>query len=341
MDRRTSPPDRRYRFPAVSAVLLLCASACADDGPTAEPFIEDRAGDLPSQLSALRLYQGDPPSFLVASDAIEYRPAYELWSNGGAKERFLVLPEGATVDTTGERWAFPDGTFFFKTFSFHDEAGGERPVETRVMRIRDGEWEFAVYLWSDDGADAQLADITTPTEVEVGPEGDRFTHVVPSLRGCRTCHESQPGIVIGFDELRSNAPLADETETQLVRLHETGVLSGPAPESPERIEASDELTREVLGYLHGNCAHCHNGTAGPSTSFDMRHPVALENLVGRPTEGIGAPPGVRVEPGSPGESVLFQLFTATGDDQMPPLGVQRIDGAALDMLESWIRGLEP
>ena len=341
MDRRTSPGGRPARFPAAFAVLLLCTAACADDGPTAEPFIADRSADLPAQLSALRLYQGDPPTALVASDAIEYRPAYELWSNGGAKERFLVLPEGAAVDTSAERWTFPDGTFLFKTFSFPDAAGDLRPVETRVMRLRDGEWEFAVYLWSDDGADAELADIAASTDVEVGPEGDRFTHAVPSLRDCRTCHESQPGIVIGLDELRLNAPLAGGDETQLARLHAHGVLSGPLPESPETIDASDEATREVLGYLHGNCAHCHNGTAGPSTSFDMRHPVALENLVGQPTEGIGAPPGVRVEPGSPEDSVLFQLFTASGDDQMPPLGVQRIDGAAVDMLETWIRGLEP
>jgi hypothetical protein len=172
-------------------------------------------------------------------------------------------------------------------------------------------------------------------------DGETFTHVIPSRRDCRTCHEGQPGIVIGFDELRLNAPLSSGATTQLADLGRDGVLVPAPPEAAESIAAPDDLTRDVLGYLHGNCAHCHNGVPGPSTSFDMRHSVALDTLVGQPTEASGAPPGLRVAPGSPEDSVLLTLFTVTGEDQMPPLGAQRIDQEAAAMIERWIEGLAP
>jgi predicted neuraminidase len=57
-----------------------------------------------------------------------YRPKYELWSDGSTKQRFIYLPPNTQIDTTNpDRWAFPQGTRLYKTFSID----GLR-LETRV-----------------------------------------------------------------------------------------------------------------------------------------------------------------------------------------------------------------
>ncbi|MEC9071348.1 MAG: hypothetical protein VX938_03175, partial [Myxococcota bacterium] len=62
--------------------------------------------------------------------AIPYTPSWPLWSSGSDKERFVVLPEGSSIQNpSGEPWTFPPGTLLFKTFSFFDQAGLSVPVE--------------------------------------------------------------------------------------------------------------------------------------------------------------------------------------------------------------------
>jgi len=128
--------------------------------------------------------------------------------------------------------------------------------------------------------------------------------------------------------------------TQLERFYEDGWL-GALPEQPARIIAEDEATRSVLGYLEGNCTHCHNGGDGPASAFDLRHPVALEHLVDVPTtsELVG---GWRVRSGAPEESGLFLALSraeVTTAQPMPPLGVERVDEAAVELFRAWITGL--
>jgi hypothetical protein len=183
----------------------------------------------------------------------------------------------------------------------------------------------------------------SPVAVEVESGGESIEHTVPARLDCRKCHESQPVTIIGFDELRLNSKLsASDSETQLEALADSGLLSD-APSDPAIIEHEDPITEAVLGYLHGNCAHCHNGWDGPSSAFDMRYPVALENLIDQETtsELIS---GIRVVAGDPEESALVKAFSREGVDDaqpMPPLGVDLRDDAALALFEAWIADLEP
>jgi hypothetical protein len=165
-------------------------------------------------------------------------------------------------------------------------------------------------------------------------DGTTFEHEIPSERQCRTCHEANGAMVIGFSELQLAAA------GTLDALVERDVLSDPVPDAPDRIEGHDAVTTAVLGYLQGNCVHCHNGIPGPANAFDMRHRVALENLVGVMTTSSAVEPGLRVAPGAPDESVLFRLFTGASDLAMPPLGVQRRDEATADLFRTWIASLE-
>lgn len=307
------------------------------NGELPDTFLDtDLSGDLPSRLSALGLYPDMERRDVPHDRAHRYEPRYPLWTNGSEKQRFAVLPAETTIDVEQRPWGFPVGALFFKTFSYQDV-----PIETRVLRLTDGGWEFDVYLWNEDATEAELLAGLVPTEVAVTKEGETFTHEVPSTLQCRTCHESAPDPVLGFDELRLNGPLQEGGRPQLQDLANEGVLSRSITEA-ERIAAPDELTARVFGYFSGNCVHCHNGGEGPSSAFSLRHDVAWDNTVdvASTSELVS---GIRVLPGDPENSGLFLAMSRVEDDAraqpMPPVGVQRRDDEALELLRQWISQL--
>jgi hypothetical protein len=278
---------------------------------------------------------------------VPYRPSYELWSNGTTKDRFLYLPPGTSIDSSQrDAWVFPSGTLLFKTFSaprvVDSGVTAAQPIETRVLRAIDDDWQYAVYLWNEAGTDAELADLGASHPVEVQIDGERFEHVVPAKLDCRKCHEAQPSPVIGADELRLSGPYAEDGSAQLAQLHEAGLLSH-LPAEPKRVAHDDVTTQSVLEYLEGNCTHCHNGGDGASSAFDLRHDVALDNLINRETEGE-AIAGIRIVPGQPEQSALYLAFSRVESDDdvqaMPPVGVQRADASALELFRRWIEELK-
>jgi hypothetical protein len=298
-------------------------------------------------MSELGLYAALPELARVHDAVAPYRPAYELWSNGTTKDRFLYLPPGASIDTSErDNWVFPPGTLLLKTFSAPRVTGSgvteAQPIETRLLRLLDEDWQYAVYLWNEAGSDAELADLDTSHAVAVEIDGEHFEHVVPARLDCRKCHEAQPSPVIGADELRLAGPYTEGGPSQLAVLHEAGLLSD-LPSEPKRVVHDDLTTQRVLEYLEGNCTHCHNGGDGASSAFDLRHDVALENLVNRETEGE-AIAGIRVVPGEPERSALYLAFSRVEADDdiqaMPPVGVQRGDAGALELFKRWIEELK-
>lgn len=260
-------------------LLLAC-------GPS---MIDDPLQDFPGTVGGLGLDQGDG----VHPRATFYEPEWPLWSSGSDKTRWVVLPEGQTVDDDG---AFPIGTLFFKRFAYDDKT-----VETRVMRLGYLGWEFASYkgswLW-----DADYGDVARTSA------GD---HTLPARLECRSCHESSPDRVLGWDQAQ--------------------------------VDHDDPQARAVLGYLQGNCVSCHNGSGGPSSSFSMLPDDAFDELIGVPTESSGSASGLRVDPGSPETSVLFLGLSQQTDDPeiepMPPLGIDRVDQDGVALMRAWIESL--
>jgi hypothetical protein len=173
--------------------------------------------------------------------------------------------------------------------------------------------------------------------------GSNLKHHIPNGFDCRTCHESNDTVIIGFDELRLNGPRSGKAGSQLSALADAGIFKQGVPSEPDAVAHDDAQTREVLGYLHGNCAHCHNGREDAMSSLSLEHPVAFENIVAVPTQGSGQAHGVRVVPGSPETSVLFMALSGESDDDelkpMPPVGVDLIDADAVELVRSWIAAL--
>src|SRR5262245_31719868 len=122
-----SSTDRVNR--ALGVALAVAAASGCDNlfylCPSANP---EQLALLPARLSETGLY-ADITADAIANDVLPYRPAFELWSDGADKRRWLWIPPGDAIDTRDmDQWRFPTGTKVWKEFS----RGGIR-LETRLL----------------------------------------------------------------------------------------------------------------------------------------------------------------------------------------------------------------
>ena len=164
-----------------------------------------RAADVPALPQHLR------DTGLYAEGVLAFSPQYPLWSDGAVKRRWIYLPPGTSIDATQpDAWDFPRGTKLWKEFSHG------RALETRfIERTADGEWRFASYVWTADGADAVLAPAAGIREMPA-PEAPGERYAIPAQDDCRACHEGAPVPVLGFSALQFSPdrdPLAPHAES--------------------------------------------------------------------------------------------------------------------------------
>ena len=330
--------------------LLLAACLAA---PASRAVADDDAP--PARLADTGLFA--PDSMQVAEGVIPFSPQYPLWSDGAVKRRWIALPPGTAVDASDpDAWSFPVGTRLWKEFSM----GG--PVETRMIeRLADGSWRFLAYAWDAQGREAELAPADgTALPVAAAPGG---RYVVPSRTDCLACHDGGGSPVLGFSALQLSPdrdPLAPHAEApppdapDLPELVARGLVVNLPPsllDTPPRIDAASPEERAALGYLHGNCGHCHAApdANGASVPVDAR----MAQRVGEPDSAAlvraslldvasryrpaGAADPVIVRSGNARDSVLtLRMASRNPRVQMPPLGTALTDSTALALIERWI-----
>jgi len=292
-------------------------------------------GTLPEHLSDTGLYVSGSVTQLQP-DVLQFSPQYPLWSDGASKHRWIKLPPGTSVDAVKpDAWDFPRGTKLWKEFSH----GGR--VETRyIERGMDGVWRYASYVWNAGGTDAVLAPAAGIRDLPL--PGRRYS--IPAQDDCRACHEGAPVPVLGFSALQLSADLRTLNSRGLLRN-----LSSDLLVRPPRIAAKNDTERAALGYLHGNCGHCHNDD-GPLAVLEMSMAQRLgtktsTDAVVRSLAGVRSEfrmPGgtARVVPGHPEASVVaLRMQSREAREQMPPLGTSEVDVEALSLIGRWIEGL--
>ncbi|HEX6361743.1 MAG TPA: hypothetical protein VFZ93_02215 [Albitalea sp.] len=244
-----------------------------------------------------------------------FTPAYPLWSDGTLKRRWIHLPPGAAIDKSDpDAWRFPVGTKLWKQFGY-----GAAPVETRLIERLPGGWRFATYVWNSEGTQATLAPEDGAELAVPGAPGGRYA--VPSRNDCLACHEGPAVPVLGYSAVQLE---------------------------PGAVAAASPAERAALGYLHGNCGHCHNDGALAGVELVLAQKASdperararvLASLVGRDRRFRERRAGAaqRVVPGDPGASVLVQrMASANPMARMPPLGVQVPDRDGIAAVERWI-----
>lgn len=339
------------RFRTVKAMLLLgVTAAVATFAAAAAPSAATEP--LPPRLSDTGLFEPGSTTAVRAGVAA-FSPQYPLWSDGTRKRRWIALPPGAWIDAThADAWDFPVGTRLWKEFGYG------RRVETRMLeRLADGSWRFATYVWNADGTDAVLA----PEDGTVVPVADApgGRYAVPGRGDCVACHEGPAVPVLGFSALQLSpdrdplAPHADpprRNQLDLKRLVASGLLRNLAPAllaTPPRIEAPTPTARAALGYLHGNCGHCHNA-AGALTGLELvlaqqaadagSAERTLQSLLGHSSRfrPHGADSAQRVVASGDGSVLTLRMKTDNLLARMPPLGVRVVDTEGVALIERWI-----
>lgn len=339
--------------PLVGALALLSVVALTAESTSA--IISPKAAtEPPPTLYDTGLYVEDG-SRVVDPAHLGFSPQYPLWTDGASKRRWISLPPGELIDASdADAWIFPIGTRFWKEFAFDG-----RPVETRYMvRLGDGSWLFATYVWDESAKAATLAPSKgIPRAFEFG---DGSAHAVPSRTDCGVCHQSGRSPVLGFDALQlsddrdANALHAESAPPPgltLGSLLDRGLITGLDRRvviSPPRTSTASTTQRTALGYLHGNCGHCHNPD-GPLKRLGLflRHPsdpgqsAALSTTFGmplvKPPAGILPDTRFRIAPGDPRHSAIPQRMAAPAAAlQMPPIGTARVDEDAIELVNRWI-----
>lgn len=332
----------------VRAAILLLAALLTSGPGAAGP-------QAPAELRETGLY-ADFERREVDPGLLAFSPQYPLWTDGAAKRRWAALPAGTVIDGSDpDAWVFPVGARFWKEFSF-----GGRPVETRyIERLPDGTWLYAAYAWSEDGRSAELV----PPQGRRGayPLANERSHAIPSVSDCKVCHEAAPTPILGFGALqlspdRDPGALHRDPSghgVDLVHLIEHGLLANyPEALFEPRIAAATPDERAALGYLHGNCGHCHDAGSklrniGLFLRFDAEAAVqptmatAVGQAVRKPAPGQSPEALLRVAPGHPERSALAERIGSRRPAlQMPPLGTELVDREAVELIRRWIAALE-
>lgn len=346
------PPDQGEPDGAVPPTP---ADAGANDaGSDAGPGLPDTGDDpaAPSCVGPPGLYK-DTHCRELHDDVLPYHPQYPLWSDGASKDRYIFLPAGSHIDTTNpDRWNFPVGTRVYKTF-----AQGALKIETRILEKISAEpsynsWTAVTYAWSQDQLSVTLADMNGVSNA-LGTQLD-----IPAQLHCQLCHSmNATDAVIGFGAIQLNH---HEDGITLADLIAQGVLVNGTPDAPANVSVEsavipgDEVTKAALGYLHGNCGHCHGGptprvnqrlwsvvdeTLTDAPIFQTAVCQCLVGWTGRSNDE-GQTYDLRVLPSHAQQSgIVGRMSSRLTGEQMPPVGTKMVDPTGLAAVKAWIDSL--
>jgi hypothetical protein len=329
----------------------VLAAACVLSWSAAAVALSPAEASPPSTLAATGLY-ADAGTLAVDPRHLAFSPQYPLWTDGATKRRWISLPPGGAIDgSDADAWVFPVGTRIWKEFSFQG-----RRVETRYLERRpDGQWLYAAYAWNPEEREALL--VSPKGRRNAYPLANGKTHTIPGVNDCKACHQGGRSAVLGFSALQlsaardPNAPHAEDgAGVDLRFLVESGALTGyprDTQATSPRIPSASPTERAALGYLHGNCGHCHNDQ-GPLRNLGL----FLRQVLGSGSRATATTVGFPVRKAAPGQTQDATLRVAAGEPdrsalmqrvasrypalQMPPLGTELVDDEAVTLLRRWI-----
>lgn len=315
----------------------------------APPAMPSPGAGPPALLSQTGCFEAD--AVTPAPSLIPFAPSAELYSDGATKQRWMALPDGASIAVAADGdFELPNGSVLIKQFAI-----AEQRVETRflVRQRDDGRWAGYAYRWRSDQSDAELVGIDAQT-VPVGDGAQTWTF--PSRAQCHQCHTHVAGASLGLELAQLDHaivyPATGRTANQLDTLRSIGVVDIPAVMPPTSSLTSlagiDDATRSIddraRAYLHANCSNCHRPDGPTFTPPDFRFatPLARAGICDQlPTiddlaDQIPADPRL-LAPGAPARSVLWHRLVTTHEAiRMPPIGRSVSHTAAVDLLSRWI-----
>ena len=175
---------------------------------------------------------------------------------------------------------------------------------------------------------------------------------MPTQEECEKCHRGRTENILGFSAVDLGLPGA--TGVTLESLAGENLLSPPP--AATRLSIGDDGTgvaAPALGWLHANCGNtCHNGNslatayaAGMRLRLDVRELdgrastgwAALTSTVGVAVNNVNWNGRVRIIPGDPAASLVYDLISQRGTgQQMPPIASRVVDQENTARVAEWI-----
>lgn len=329
-------------------------------GGTIYRLVETAAGTPPTPkptLSATGCFT-DLATLTPASGVVPYDVNMPLWSDGAAKERWLVLPPGGKItfaDT--DKWQFPVGTIFIKHFAMDTTWGDPSTrvrLETRFILVEPTGVRGFTYRWRDDGSDADLLagqeSRSLSLTLESGATPVAYSWTFPGPGQCLQCHTTASTGVLGVEtaQLHREHRYGDVEVNQLEAFGAFGLFTSPPgaldaqPAFPALDDESASAGERARAWLHANCAHCHLPGGPTGRSLDLRYTTPLDemNACDVPPEGgsFGIEGARLIKPGDPDASLLYYRDN-NASGRMPPLGTSLIDDEAEAVERAWIEGM--
>jgi hypothetical protein len=310
---------------------------------------------LPSELRCTGLYAKFDERVL-ACNVLPYTPAYELWSDGAKKQRYVLIPAGKKVDTSDPLDpVYPTGTKFWKEFKTPD---GAKLLETRLLEKSADGWIYTSYVWTADAKNAIQMNDGVPDVLGTG-------HAVPTRDQCDECHRGRKDKILGWDAFLLGPGAQGVTNADLAKL---GFVDS-GKEFPTLAIPGNDVERAALGYIHANCGiSCHNNNMrakAKDTGLMMRlekdmlsaasaTPVMRTGLYKVPGTnakygGITTPGGAAPRdyfrsfvPGDTQRSLsLVRMMTRGADGEMPSIASKKVDDAGVAIVRAWIEQMSP
>ncbi|HEY8041050.1 MAG TPA: SO2930 family diheme c-type cytochrome [Polyangiaceae bacterium] len=359
------------RRPTRSVCALLVAAALAavacdegNTGPLSPSAAGADTGDFAPVLSAYAMVSVRGGGVVPGDGVLPYDLNTPLFSDYAVKYRTVWLPSRTSVDyVAGERFEFPVGTVFTKSFGFPADfrvAGAPvRWIETRVLVHAADGWKGTSYVWDDAQTEARLSPggaIAHLSFVDADGATQSPSYLVPSESQCQKCHASD-GVMISLgpraDQLNRDFAYADGTDNELARWTRLGILSGaPAPDQAPRLPVFDDpstgdVAARARAYLQANCSYCHNGAGGEARTSGLvllgteSDPYAL-GLCKPPVAAGKAAQGqpYDVVPGHPEQSILvYRMQSTLPSIAMPELGRSLEHVQAVQLVSDWIAAM--
>lgn len=353
-----------FLFWAGLCLLLLTLYSCQDSEENYNDGLNIPPHGYHSNLSEYGFFSGVMRNLDPVDSLLPYDLNTELFSDYTKKQRFVYIPEGEPAQITGNNTLeFPDGSVLIKNFYYpHDErdpALDRTLIETRLLKLRQGNWTANTYVWNEEQNEAFLRQTGSNQEISwLDYKGvERMVNYrIPSVNDCSTCHSKESKLVpLGpeADNLNREYTYRSGRENQLEKWRSRGFLSADTElaflsEMPVWDDPSTgTLNNRARAYLHVNCSSCHNpaGSARNSALFleyTQEDPYYI-GVCKTPVAAGSGSGGLRysIEPGSPDESILFyRMESVKPQERMPEIGRTVVHEEAVDLIRDWIETMD-
>jgi len=347
------------------AVLISCSKdPVGEVAPVAPVEGAEKVVFEPSQvpyptLSAYRFFKLPMAAQRPVAEVLPYEPISALFTDYAEKARFVWMPAGAKASYNGDGnvLQFPESSVLIKNFYYDGVQPGNtrRIIETRILFKRNGQWEFADYVWNAEQTEAYLdmAGSTTPVTWTDGNGITRsISYRIPSAGECQMCHKiGNTPVPIGPKPQNLNADLVyrDGVRNQLKKWVEHGFLEPGYPKNIMTTVAWDDPTEPLAlrarSYLDANCAHCHapeRQCSYRAIRFEYNADGAAANLgiCMEPEEPVEPSMTYNIAPGNVARSMVhYRMNTNDEAVRMPLIGRSMIHTEGVALISQYIQSL--